>query len=215
MKILKNYEDFLNEELKILKGPSDEETFNMNPLKRVELVNSGELDKKFYPSEEEIFRETNQKDFFESVFANNLLDVKVAIDRGADINKIMDECERTALMIASQDKQLEMVKLLVENGANINIENEYNYSALMYAIYSGKLKIVKYLVEHGADINIKGIDNYKPLSLASHYGNLDIVKYLIEVNKDNYTNIDYKEALGEAQGYEGEKIREILKSMMN
>jgi len=63
---------------------------------------------------------------------------------------------------------MEVVKILVENGANVNFLTETKSSPLRAACYSGHLNIVKYLVEHGADINLTNIYNSTCLMIAAH-----------------------------------------------
>ena len=46
-----------------------------------------------------------------------------------------------------------VVKYLVEQGANINIEDRSGETPLCIAFSSGNEAVVKYLVEHGANIN--------------------------------------------------------------
>ena len=48
---------------------------------------------------------------------------------------------------------LEVVKLLLSKGANINCKTAKYYTPLMLACLRGSLELVKYLVAHGADIN--------------------------------------------------------------
>jgi len=49
------------------------------------------------------------------------------------------------------------VKYLIEQGADINIENESGETPLFNACSSGNENLVKYLIEHGADINIESV----------------------------------------------------------
>ncbi|PCI09756.1 MAG: hypothetical protein COB73_04925, partial [Flavobacteriaceae bacterium] len=51
------------------------------------------------------------------------------------------------LIRASIDGDLEIVKFLVEQGANINYQNNYGWTALISASRNGHLEIVKFLVE--------------------------------------------------------------------
>ena len=67
---------------------------------------------------------------------------------------------------------LELVKLCVENGADITAE--YNY-AIRWAAYYGHLDVVIYLHKNGADITAE--DNYA-LMWAAEKGHLDVVKYI-------------------------------------
>ena len=79
----------------------------------------------------------------------------------------------TGLRAASRYGYLEMVKYLVENGADIHARND---NALREASRYGHLDIVKYLVENGADIHAL---NDEALRMASYNGHLDIVKFLV------------------------------------
>ena len=60
-----------------------------------------------------------------------------------------------------------MVKLLVENGADIDVKDYEGCSSLMWASLEGHLEIVKYLVKNGADINIKNEDGKTALDWAA------------------------------------------------
>ena len=75
-----------------------------------------------------------------------------------DINAKNKDGE-TALMLASSEGHLEMVKLLVENGANYT-------NALRLASREGHLEVVKYLIEKGADVNAKDNEGKTALDLA-------------------------------------------------
>jgi len=57
---------------------------------------------------------------------------------------------------AALNGQLEILKLLIEDGSNINLIDNYNgRTPLHFAALSGHLKIVKLLIKNGIDINIK------------------------------------------------------------
>ena len=98
-------------------------------------------------------------------------------------NDILHDALTDALYIASSGN-LEMVKYLVEHGADADGIVAQYYTPLMAASADGYLDIVKYLVEHGAKINriteTPGSVFYCALSMASYAGQLEIVKYLME-----------------------------------
>lgn len=87
--------------------------------------------------------------------------------------------ENDALHMASQDGYLDVVKSLVEDGADIHSDND---CALQLASEAGHLDVVKYLVENGADIHA---ENERALKMASEEGHIDVVKYLVEKGADN------------------------------
>ena len=50
----------------------------------------------------------------------------------------------------------EIVKFLVENGADPNVKDDfYGRTTLMFASQKGHFEIVKFLIENGADANTK------------------------------------------------------------
>ena len=67
---------------------------------------------------------------------------------------------------------MEIVKYLVEHGANIYINEN---APLIKASTNGSLPIVQYLVSKGADIHAR---NDESIRLARYYDNTTIVEYL-------------------------------------
>ena len=180
MKNLKTFNEFLTEELKHLPPPSDEETFDADPLKRMNLISKGELDIKFKPTDQElddVLKPLNAfNTFWKSFNTNYLKGVKMGIDKGYDIHYANDD----ALFKAVMHQNYDMIKLLVENGANVNAQNNINHTPLMYATEISNFNIVKYLVEHGAYINmISNANPYKPTTAIDYAKNEKIKNYLI------------------------------------
>lgn len=116
----------------------------------------------------------------------------------------------TALSLASIEyENLEMIKYLLEKGADINVKNEDGSTALMTASMYGNLEIIKYLIENGADINSKDNDDSTALIYASKWGNLETVEYLVKNGADiNIKDIENKTALDWAAN---SRIEEVLK----
>ena len=75
----------------------------------------------------------------------------------------------------------DIVKLLVENGADLNIVCKKGCIALMLAIHYGYLNVAKLLIDNAADVNVVNTKNETALSIAISKGRLDIV----EILKDN------------------------------
>jgi len=80
----------------------------------------------------------------------------------------------TNLIEYSKKGNLDIVKYLVENGADIHAYDDY---ALKWSARNGHLDVVKYLLEKGANIHA---DNDSVLIDSAYYGRLDVVKYLLE-----------------------------------
>ena len=79
-----------------------------------------------------------------------------------------------ALRSVSFNGHLEIVKYLVELGADVHTYNDYPLSE---ASGKGHLELLKYLVEKEVDIHVNDDDALKQ---ASMFGSLEMVKYLIE-----------------------------------
>jgi len=74
------------------------------------------------------------------------------IEHGVNVNQKGIQGE-TPLLRACQRGHENIVKYLVEHGANVNIKT-YT-TPLKVACENGNERIIKYLLEHGADINDK------------------------------------------------------------
>ena len=87
--------------------------------------------------------------------------------------------ESTLLHDAIDKRDTELVRLLVEAGADVNQAGFMSSTPLHRAIENGDVEIVKILVAAGADINKGGFMGGTPLSLAIEKGNKEIVKILL------------------------------------
>lgn len=99
------------------------------------------------------------------------------IELGTDVNGVIDSFDDLKAPL-HLTRDLPVVKLLIDKGANVNITDKFKSTPLHYANH---LSIVKYLVENGADINAKNNEGNTPLHTAV---NFPIVEYLVEKGAD-------------------------------
>ena len=90
----------------------------------------------------------------------------------------------TALWCAVAAQHFDIVRLLVDKGANINHSSINNSSPLRVACLRGNLEIVQFLLNNGANLAIAYMNRYSCLMAACGIGNTDIVKCLIEKGAD-------------------------------
>jgi ankyrin repeat protein len=113
----------------------------------------------------------------------NLTVVRELIEEyGVDINSVSTAYYMTALMRASLFGNLDIVRYLIDHGANVNATADIGMTALMFASQEGHLEIVRCLVERGgANANAaRTSDGCTALMWASMNGHLEVVRYLVE-----------------------------------
>lgn len=120
----------------------------------------------------------------------------------------------SVLWTAASNNQFEMVKLLVEHGANVNHTTKTNSTALRSACYNGNLALARYLVENGADIHINKENNDTNLMVSVCHKHVHMVHYLIdELKYDvNACDNDGRSALYDAVNCGSLELVEVLLS---
>jgi serine/threonine-protein phosphatase 6 regulatory ankyrin repeat subunit B len=82
-------------------------------------------------------------------------------------------------MLASKNDHIEVIKCLLTEGVDMNVQANNGLTALMLASGNGHLEVVKCLLVEGVDINVQTNDGLTALMLASGNGHLEVVKCLL------------------------------------
>lgn len=108
------------------------------------------------------------------------------IKAGANVNYVEFNSKYTPLFNASCIGDYKVVKLLIDNGANVNHINDIGCTALSIACQYGYSDVVKILLEHIETplINYKNVLSVTPISKAIANGSLETVKLLVEHGAD-------------------------------
>ncbi|KAJ8525408.1 hypothetical protein ON010_g15706 [Phytophthora cinnamomi] len=85
----------------------------------------------------------------------------------------------TPLIAAAQYGHLDVVRLLLERGASIELTRSGGSTALITAAYEGHCDIVRLLLEKGADTEKSYDVGYRALTSAAQYGHIDVVEALL------------------------------------
>jgi ankyrin repeat protein len=113
----------------------------------------------------------------------------------------------TPLMAAAHSGNAELVKLLLDHGAKLDVtETRMGQTPLMWAAAEGKAEVVQVLIERGADVKAVSKTGFSPLLFAAQSGNVATVKSLIAAKADpNFKTPDGTGAftLALARGHEG------------
>ena len=91
----------------------------------------------------------------------------------------------TPLMLAVNNNNIEVVKLLISKGADVNAIDEFDRSALFFAVSNDNIGIAKVLINNGADVNIESKLRQTPLMLAVDKNNKDMINLLTNGDKND------------------------------
>jgi len=137
------------------------------------------------------------------------------LEHGADPNPVNKGDGSSALHVAAYDKNLQLIKLLVEHKADVNLKNLKVFTPLHFAVSNGDIDTIKYLVEHGADVNAVTSLGGTALYIAAGKGNLDVVKYLVEHGADvTKADAEGNTSLEVAEHFKQPAVVEYLSSVL-
>jgi ankyrin repeat protein len=88
----------------------------------------------------------------------DIAQVSALIDRGADPNEAGDEHGTTAMTTASFLGHVEVVRLLLERGADIDRPNKFGARPLFSAANNAKLRVIQVLLKAGASLSVESDD---------------------------------------------------------
>ena len=80
---------------------------------------------------------------------------------------------------------LDIIKLLIEEGLNINEWGICGHTPLHYHVKNGNFDIVKYLLSKGADVNKKNIYDDNVIDDALEWNQNEIYEYLLNIKTNN------------------------------
>jgi hypothetical protein len=110
--------------------------------------------------------------------AGDVVHVIASLDSGADVNVATEGNGYTALIWAASRGYTETVLLLIEGGANLDLQAADGQTALMRSADNGHFDVVKILIESGADLNIqtdRGVTALRLATLKNHVRIIDLL----------------------------------------
>jgi ankyrin repeat protein len=94
-------------------------------------------------------------DIWTAAGAGNIEVIKQHVSFGTDVNAKEPKNGSTPLIVAALYGQTGAMKVLVENGANLDLQNNQGSTALHTAAFVCQTDAVAFLLEHGANPDIK------------------------------------------------------------
>jgi ankyrin repeat protein len=106
---------------------------------------------------------------------------RVLLEYGADPNvHWQGEDNRTPLHEALECDRLEVTRVLLENGANANVQDSYNQTPLHLASRKGCLDVVRLLLQRCSNIHAQDDEGRTPFQVASVRGHEEVMRLLLE-----------------------------------
>ena len=129
---------------------------------------------------------------FEAIELEDTVRIQQYLDSGADINVKKDYDSAppielkaaTPLALAMAIDNIEIIELLLANGADVNAKMEGDVTPLILSIFKKDKRIVELLLANGADVNAKMEGGITLLHVAYLEGNKEIIKLLIANGAD-------------------------------
>ena len=119
-----------------------------------------------------------------AAFSGNLEAARKLIEYNPTyINAREEDSGETPLFWVSEgrnSKDGSVARLLLEHGADINVQDDEGRTPLHTASYFGALEVVRVLLEHSADVEVKGEDGMTALQEAAERGHGKVVELLRE-----------------------------------
>ncbi len=154
---------------------------------------------------------------FVAIEKNNIDQAVSAIRDGADVNGVdnLEAPTTTVLTKAVKMNRLEIVKVLLENKADVNQRRPIDlYSGLMVAAKYDLAPIAKLLLQHGADVNLYTVAMRTALHVAALHDSLSVAEVLMRSNEIdvNFSNAGGLCALAVAARQDNKSIVFLLKN---
>ena len=105
--------------------------------------------------------------------------------KGGDVNGW------TCLTTAAYNGRLDICRLLIDKGAQLEAKDWDHRTPLHWAAIEGHVEIVRLLCDRGADVEACNDGGWRPLHRAAYYGRFSVVKELIEERNAEINARDY------------------------
>jgi ankyrin repeat protein len=93
---------------------------------------------------------------------------------------VQDGNGRSPLHRGAESGNMELIRLLLDRGAEINAENVGGHTPLHFGAFAGHVEVLRVLLDNGARIDHQGKDGSVPLHFACGQGKMEAIEYLIQ-----------------------------------
>jgi len=118
---------------------------------------------------------------------NDFMSVKKYIRDGGDVNDLNENGESVLACALQKRCDIDLLMLLIDNGADIDEFDDEGVSILDNAIAFNSVELVRYMIDNGVDVNqTNRRSRFTPLMGVACYGRIEIAELFLQhgVNKE-------------------------------
>ena len=97
---------------------------------------------------------------FRAAFRGYCQIVRLLLQYRASVNATNGRFNYSALMEACRNNRIKSAKILLDYGANVNMQGNNGWFALMISSLNGHTETAKLLLDHGANVNVQKNDGW-------------------------------------------------------
>jgi ankyrin repeat protein len=121
----------------------------------------------------------------DAIDRGDLAEVRRLVEMGEDVNGINSRYESFLLQAVARNRN-DIVKFLLNMGAQHKHARADSMGPLTFAAYNGNLEIIKLLVDAGFNVNMRDKGGYSALGLAAYRNHPEVARFLLKKGADPY-----------------------------
>jgi ankyrin repeat protein len=114
----------------------------------------------------------------DAVFACDMAMTRLLVAHGADVKAVTENRSSILLEAVWNEKNLDLVAYLIEQGAQVNLANDDGQTPLLKSVAHKDLAMVRLLLSHGADLSVRDVYGDTVYTLAQESGNEELIQLI-------------------------------------
>ena len=117
--------------------------------------------------------------FLNAVNEGSIDKLREALKLGANLNSKGRQGGESALHFASQREYIEIIKILIDRGINVDIQDDDGNTPLMNAVLLNRIDAVKLLLEFNANVEVQNVEGDTALIIDVDFNENPDISYLL------------------------------------
>jgi ankyrin repeat protein len=128
--------------------------------------------------------DNHQQRFWDALQAGDVDSVRSLLQANSSLLHSRTDDELAPLLFAANENLVEIVGLLLQIGADVNMRDPFGNTALHYALQHHPADCARMLIEHRADVNVRNNDGEQPIHFAAIYDNAQGASLVLDRGSD-------------------------------